>query len=357
MPALAGALLSAGLFALVQWSTPEECPGQNEFAAALDRHLDPRLRPDSLEIDVQVRRVASGYQLDLAIAIADRRRRHRVVDHDCAALVEFIAVLVATAIDPFALGGPAPVELGESTWSSAPAILVEAVRIEPRPTIIQIPRSRLRPDPVPASPPEPSRSSPPIAIESRPDPLGDRIEPEAAPPVARSRSEGFIALATGGVVGLFPAAGGSVELAGGLDRGPLRFAGGVASWFGGRFREGDDSTRGGNLAAFGPVLELCGVPRLRRVDFPLCASGRGGAEVGWGVGLAASSTKVRPWVAVGGDVSVRWRVGSRVALRLGIGVLASIVRPTWTTPNTSFTTPPVLGQLRLAVELIPRGRG
>lgn len=332
MPALAVALLSAGLAASILWSTPEECPGQVEFEAALDRHLDPRLRSDAVEIDVRVGQVASGYQLDLGLRVADRRHVHRIVDHDCVALVELTAVLVATAIDPFALGGS---ELIEPTWSNAPAIVVEVARVEPRPPI-QVPRSRIRS--ALTSPREPS------------------LQPDPAPTTPR-RIEGFVALAIGGVVGLFPDPGGSVELAGGLDRGALRFDGGVAGWFGGRFREPDDSTRGGNLWALGPVLELCGVPRLRRVDFPLCASGRGGAEVGRGVGLMANSTRVRPWVAVGGDVGVRWRVGSRVALRLGLGVLASIVRPTWTTPTTSFTTPPVLGQLRLAVELIPRGRG
>jgi hypothetical protein len=347
MPALAGALL----FAAVHWSTPEECPGPVEFEAALDRHLDPRLRSEDVEVDVRVRAVESGYQLDLALRIAERRERHRVVDHDCAALVEFTAVLVATAIDPLALGG------WEGIDDSAPAIVVEAGRIEPTPRDsppIQVPRSRARPAPVVVEPPEPDpepAEPPALAIDLEPrEPVGDRIEPVVAPrPI-----EGFAAVATGGVVGLFPDPGGSVELAGGLDRGALRFSGGLAGWFGGRFRESDDPTRGGNLSAVGPVLELCGVPRLRKVDFPLCASGRGGAEIGQGVGLMESSTRVRPWVAVGGDVGVRWRVGSRVALRLGIGVLASLVRPTWTTPNTSFTTPPVLGQLRLALEWIPR---
>jgi hypothetical protein len=350
MPVLAGALLSAGLAAAIQWSTPEACPSQLEFEAALDRHLDPRLRSDALVIDVHVQQVASGYQLDLGLRIADRRHVHRIVDHDCVALVELTAVLVATAVDPFALGGSELVELGEPTWSSSPAILVEVARVEPRPPV-QVPRSRTGPALVAANPRERSVPSPTIAIEVRPDPVIESM-PAAVP----LRIEGFVALVIGGVVGLFPAPGGSVELAGGLDRGALRFDGGVAGWFGGRFRDPADPARGGDLWAIGPVLELCGVPRLRRVDFPLCASGRGGAEVGRGVGLISSSTQVRPWVAVGGDVGVRWRVRPRVALRLGLGVLASIVRPTWTTPSTAFTTPPVLGQLRLAVELIPRGR-
>lgn len=345
------------------WEADEGCPSEVELDQAIAGWL---AREPAGEPVRAVGRVFAGpgaWRLELRVEVGARSNTHVLRAHDCAALTERAAFLIASAIDPFALGGVEALDHVEP--AELDAALAEAIVVRPPP--VQRPR---RPAPAPAldvpelevpeldvpelDPPELAELDPPVRTPEFGPLSVDLGEPGSRP---RPRVEAFLAVSGLGVAGLFQRPSGGAELLVGLDRGALRIAIGAAGWLGGGFRAADDPEVGGDLQAASGVVEVCGVPkadRAGRVQIPLCVTSTAGAIVGTGVGVADPATLARPWVAAGGDVGVRWRVHPRVALRLGVGVLASLVRPVWALagPEVSFTTPPLFGRLRLGIEPI-----
>jgi hypothetical protein len=348
MPLVVSASLAMLLVgpAELSWQVVEECPGTHELERTIAGWIGGSGEGEPVRARGRIESSAVGYRLELAIGLGPREQQHVLQGHDCAELTELAALLIASAIDPFVLG------------QSSEAIDVfdhlDAIVVVPElPPVAEAPQS----EPEPALPP--ALPEPPVIAETPRDdpPEFGPLEPvdEGETSRERPRVEGFLAVSGMGFAGLFERPSGGVELLGGLDRGALRVAFGAAGWFGGQFRSSEDSGVGGNLQAGTGVLEVCGVPTVRRgaLGFPLCATGTAGAIVGTGVGVPDAATVVRPWVAAGGDVGLRWRVHRRVALRLDVGVLASLIRPVWEVsgPVVSFTTPPVMGRIRLAIEL------
>jgi hypothetical protein len=316
----------------LSWQAVEECPGGPELETAIASWIGPSSgEREGVGARGRIQPTEAGYRLDLVVELGSREQSHVLFGHDCDELTGLAALLIASAIDPFVLG-QAPTD--------AIVVAPERPRVElSRP----IPE---RPSPEPPSP-EP-RSADPVEF----GPLA-AVEP-AEPARRRPRVEGFLAASGMGYAGLFQRPSGGVELLGGIDRGALRVGIGAAGWFGGQFRSPTEGV-GGDLQAVSGLLEVCGVPSVERarLGFPLCAVGTAGAIVGTGVGVPAPATVVRPWAAAGGDVGLRWRVHRRIALRLGVGLLASLIRPVWTVagPVVTFTTPPVMGTVRVALEL------
>lgn len=348
----------------LSWEASEACPGVGELDRAIDAWI---AASPELEAEVHVRgRVsawAGGYQLDLNIGLGSREQGHVLRSHDCAELTDLAALLIASAIDPFVLGRGTDAEIDVFEHLDAIVIVPErlAAPVERSPEG----EPEEQPDTGPIETRAPELEGPAEPEESQIfDPVDGRefgpitaLEP-GEPRRARPRIEGFLAASGLGYAGLFQRPSGGVELYGGIDRGALRIAVGAAGWFGGQFRSSEGV--GGNLQAGSALLEVCGVPSLaprstgRSLGFPVCASGTAGAIVGQGAGVASPALVVRPWAALGADVGLRWRVHPRVALRLGVGVLANLIRPVWEVagPIVSFTTPPVTGRVRLALELV-----
>jgi hypothetical protein len=346
LPVLALLATLLAVPAELSWQAIEECPGVGELETTIEGWIGKGTPGgEGVRARGRIQSTAGGYTLDLVIELGPREQAHALQGHDCAELTDLAALLIASAIDPFVLG------------SASGATIDVFERLDPLDPILVEPLSPwVEPAPAPLIPPA-------IPERSIPEPEPDDVEPlvfgpitaldEREPPRAR-RVEGFLAASGMGFAGLFQRPSGGVELLGGIDRGALRVAIGAVGWFGGSFRS-SDGTVGGDLRAGTGVIEICGVPTLERgrVGFPLCATGTAGAIVGSGVGVPDSATVVRPWAAAGGDVGLRWRVHRRVALRLGVGVLAALIRPVWEVagPIVSFTTPPVMGRVRVAVEL------
>lgn len=330
----------------LSWQAVEECPGTGELETTIAGWIGTSTPvSDDVRARGRIRATAGGYTLDLVIELGPREQAHVLHAHDCAELTDLAALLIASAIDPFVLGQP----MGEAIDVFAPLDPITVVPTPPRVEPVPVPEPALEIPPVIPEPPV-LESEPDEAIEFGPIAALDERESVRR----RPRVEGFLAASGMGFAGLFQRPSGGVELLGGIDRGALRVAIGAVGWFGGQFRS-SDGVVGGDLQAGSGVVEVCGVPTIERgaLGFPVCATGTAGAIVGTGVGVPASATVVRPWAAVGGDVGLRWRVHPRVALRLGVGVLASVIRPVWEVagPVVSFTTPPVMGRVRLSLEL------
>lgn len=359
--ALFGSLVSGEPSSLdLSWEAELGCPSEVELRDQIGAWIGEGA--PTLPVAAQGRMVEhhGSYRLELRIDAGARSHTHVLRDHDCAALSERAALLIASALDPFALVRTDPLERIDAAELDVVRIEAHAFAAASAPAErppVQRPRT-----------PDAVVEPPVVASDARSDapdsparglassdfgPLElDRGEARPRPPV-----QAFMAASALGFAGMAATPGGGVELLVGLDRGALRVAIGAAGWFGGSFRSSTNPSVGGDLRAASGVLEVCAVPTIaaaRRVSFPLCAAGTGGAIIGTGVGVPDPATVARPWFAVGGDVGIRVRVHPRVALRLGVGVLASLVRPVWEIagPAVSFTTPPVLGRLRLGIEPI-----
>jgi len=146
-------------------------------------------------------------------------------------------------------------------------------------------------------------------------------------------------------VGLAIAGRGWRVEASGLFVPPVRADGG-ASGIGGVFRVGAGEVRG------------CGVPAVRdgQVGFPLCAGLQLGAMHGEGAGDGLESTQQARslWAAVRVGPAIRWRPrGGRVALWLGVDMIAALTRPKFVTAGgvTVHEAARVGGQASLGVEV------
>lgn len=346
----------------LSWEAELGCPSEVELRGQVAAWIGEGAQ--TLPVAARGRTVEhhGSYRLELRIDAGARSHTHVLRDHDCAALSERAALLIASALDPFALVRSDPLERLDVAE-------LDVVRVEAHALAAASDRAERPPVQRPRTPDGPTTQAR-LEAAARPDvpppespalglaptefgPLElDRGEARPRPPV-----QAFLAASALGFAGMAATPGGGVELLVGLDRGALRVAIGAAGWFGGSFRSSTNPSVGGDLRAASGVLEVCAVPTIaaaRRVSFPLCAAGTGGAIIGTGVGVPDPATVARPWLAAGGDVGIRVRVHPRVALRLGVGVLASLVRPVWEIagPAVSFTTPPVLGRLRLGIEPI-----
>lgn len=84
---------------------------------------------------------------------------------------------------------------------------------------------------------------------------------------------------------------------------------------------------GGQFLLVAGQLRACGVPAVRRLEFPLCAGLEFGALRGAGVGLEVNRTDVRLHAAVAFSPRLSWAVHEHVALFVGPEVTAALLRP------------------------------
>jgi hypothetical protein len=323
----------------IEWDAGEGCPSQAAIVEATTEWLGRGLAefPRTVLAQARVEAAQGGYRMRLTIEIDGVGERHEVSGTDCDQLGWDAALLIASAVDPFALGPRAP---RERQLLAAP-VSIQYPRTRPRAqtATTTVPT---RPEPV-VEDPDPAFSELDVA------PPADLPEPtrERAGPVA-----GSLGVSGTTFAGLFPRIGGGVELDGGIERGLFRWHLAAAGWFGGSFRASGTDV-GADLWAASGTTGPCVVPSVRRVRFASCAVVGAGVVSASPVNTTAATTSARPWVYAGADLRATWSPRPRVALFIGLAVLPALVRPAWSvsSPDASFRIPPVAGLLRLGVEL------
>ncbi|PRP96064.1 hypothetical protein [Enhygromyxa salina] len=351
MPAAIGVLL-VSLLAIgprehaqrIDWEAVDNCPSQPAVEQATVAYLGRPLA-DYEHALVAVGRVepsVSGYQLRLTIDVDGVAERHELGALDCEQLGRDAALLIASAVDPFTFGPPLDAP-------AARQLLVVSTRV-----VVQRPRSRS----VAATGPEPPKPSPSPEPSRPPEDWELTIDAPTldAPRRARARRPsptlGTLGIAGTGFAGLFPRVGGGLELEGGLQRGLFRWQLGASGWFGGSFRAPQTDV-GGDLWALSGTTGGCVVPRVERVEFPVCGVVGAGVIVATAVNTTAPASLPRPWVYAGLDLRAVWHPRPRLGLYLGLSVLPALARPAWavSSPDASFRIAPVAGLLRLGVAL------
>lgn len=324
----------------IDWEAIEGCPSEATIVAATNTYLGGALAdyPRVVIARGRVEAGPAGYRLELEIEVDGRSERHDFVETDCDQIGRDVALLIASAVDPFALGPRPPADR---------QLLLE-------PVVVQHPRSR--PTPAPAPTPPRGRSTvaqppPPIVVQAvEPSPAVDVSEPRDRPPARRLA--GTLGVAGTGFAGLFPQVGGGVSIEGGLERGLFRWQVGAMGWFGGDFGDAGGGASVDLWAATGST-GLCVSPGLRRFRFAACAVAGIGAITATSINTQTPRTLARPWAFAGPDLRATWIPRPRLGVYLGVSVLPALVRPGWSVSNpaASFRVPPVAGLLRLGIEL------
>lgn len=328
----------------LEWHGDDVCPGgATDLETALVRHLGEAAEPERIEATLSLRDGGpAGLRLSLRMASHFGQEQHELAAIDCARLIDQAALLIAGVVDPF-------VTMADAVPSSAVLHhVVVPVQVPTRAIVVDPgPRSNVAPPLVEAEA-EPSSST---------DEIGEfgeliAVEPDEPVPIT-----GAIGVAGTTFIGVFPQVGGGVELEGALERGPLRWQNGASGWFGGRVRSSETEV-GMDLWALGFSSSLCGVPAVSRVRVPLCAVVGAGAMRARAVGTASPRAITQPWVWAGAEASLQVLARQDLAIALGIGAHALVVRPAWeiSQPEVSWRLPPVMGLLRLTLEVRELGR-
>jgi hypothetical protein len=327
----------------IEWDAVEGCPSQAAIVEATREWLGRSLAefPRAVLAQARVEAARGGYRMRLTLEVDGVSERHEVSGTDCDRLGWDAALLIASAVDPFALGPRAPRER---------QLLVT-------PVVVQHPRTRPRVHTVIAT------------VPTRPDPVEDELDPQIGQlnpvdrPEAPARGRpgpvtGALGVAGTTFVGLFPQIGGGVELEGGIERGLFRWQLAAAGWFGGSFRASDTNV-GADLWAASGTTGPCVIPSVRRFRFAACAVGGAGVITASSVNTTGPSTSPRPWAYAGADLRATWSPVPRAAVFIGLAVLPAVARPAWSvnSPDVGFRIPPVAGLLRFGVELRRLGGG
>lgn len=350
-----------GLFVLVlvldagveiDWTAPQECPSSAEITAWVGE-LTTSAPAEPLVVTGLVHARAGNYVLDLSWQRGARREHEQLVGHDCDELGQLAALLIATELDPFAFAGlerPDDVRALESRRDSAED--VESEPIEPEP---------IEPEPIESAPIEPQSIEPAESIEP------ESIEPEqpglprydlAGPPSQVSSPQrrrmdvnGYFLAEGHGFLNLLPNPGAGPRLGVGLELAHARVLLGGAGWFGSGFRSPTDPEVGGRISAWSLELHGCGVPSWRRLSVPLCGQLGAGQALGSGFGVDQPLDATQPWLWLGADASLEWWVRPRFALRAGLGLGISLVRPSFEIVDTDarFESPIVFGRAIVGV--------
>lgn len=346
LPTLALSLLLLGLDGAsltIAVSQSEVCPGaQQDLEQAIASYLHVEAT-EVASVQAAVRLTDAGpvgLRIELEIASQAGTEQHELAATSCERLIDHAALLIAGAIDPFlyAWVGPergsdaAAQQLHRAVEVQRPLATTERLLAVTEVIAVERPASDLDTrdavldfGPLELDLDEPTRDRPPIT--------------------------GAVGVGATTFVGLFPDPGGGVELEGALERGHLRWHSSVNGWFGGRFRATGTDV-GGDLWALGFASALCGVPQTRRVRVPLCAGAGVGAMSVRAVGTIEERRSTRPWAHAGVEARVLLLAREDLAIGLGVGAHAALVRPAWEvhSPDVRFRVPPVMGLLRLTIE-------
>lgn len=343
----------------LEWSAPAACPSRAavlEMAAKLlGRPLGAA--PATTQVRARVRAAAGAFALTIETRSPSGTDRRVLQDARCSVLAESAAVIAATAVDPSVGGLPAE----------------EAGLIPPAPVLEDLPAG-----PGEAAPPDmspetgdpppfdlsPGTGAPPPTSTSTPPPVQPAIAPvlvdEApapTPPVTPARVGPRIGLRLGGLFDLGSAPGPTGGLALTLalfDR--LWRAELTALWIAPRTTRPDPALElGAQVGVFAAGLRGCGVPRLRRLEVPVCGGVEAGVVRGRGVGaaLGRAATDDLPWLALTVGPGLTWAVRPRLALSLALDLVVPLFKPIFAVQGRAdplYSGAPAAGRATLGLE-------
>jgi len=303
----------------------EPCDGPSLEARVRTYVSADRQAQASLVVDANLRRSADGqWLLDLEIDKGGESSLRQLVAPHCETVLDAAAFVVAVAIDPSLAGtGTSPAE---------PPV--------PEPAVIPAPASE-------ATPPQVA------ATGTTTDATTSSTTSAATPPPRRRRQLHGIVRAGGGLDG------GALPRVGAMLEGAVGVGG---KWFRleatGLYRLQTtepaiaDPRVGGRFSMWAFGGRGCGVPRWKRVEFPLCAGLEGGRMIAQGFNLATNRTVRSPWGAATLGPGLAFKPHKNIALVLQAAIGFPFVRTRLTIENLGaiHRTGPVFGRLWVGFE-------
>jgi hypothetical protein len=291
------------------WSAPPECPSQDQLRASVSGMLGGASAREQVHADVSVVRESEGYAADVALVIDGRRSTRRLVATSCSALAEATALVIAVSVDPVRA-------LEESPGEPAAAQI-------PEPRVVEPPTLPVVEDPVDRS----------VAIVP---------DASTAPPPRRPGA--YVRILGGADYGTTPAItgmlGGAVGLRGRDWRAELD-----GSW---AFARSTSLTIAPEaraaLGRWSIGARGCGVPTRGRIEVPLCAAIEAGAIEGDGTGGTIGARHARrPWIAAVLGPAIAITVVPRLALLLGVDLVAPLWRARFVIGSEEIHRPRPIG--------------
>jgi hypothetical protein len=342
----------------LNWRAPAACPDAAAVRERL-RRLAPELPAGpTVRVAAEVARRPAGFRLRLALR-GPRLDDRRVIEAgECSSLADVTALLIALAVAPEEVAARmAPSDSPAPPAEASPRAVAPPDQVpEPPPTpsdasardrepskaaVVPAP-GRTVPHaregaPVPGRAEPPAREGAPIIKLGTPTgraeagPVGgaalDGSAPRAsAPPRARAPVRGAVRLGGGGEIGGIPAWSPTAGLAVAVFRRAWRVE--LAGTYAARaLAYQDPAGVGGRMLLAAGALRGCGVPRWRRLEFPIC----GGLELGFVRAVARGVTDPRPagdlWIAAQLSSGLVWAPTRVLAVTFNLDVLVAIRRP------------------------------
>lgn len=311
----------------LDWNGPVGCASATQLRDTVAELLGAGAS-GPLEATATVEALESGYRLSLVIGRGTNRVVREVEAPTCDELLQAAALIIAVAANP----EPVPDEVPPAA-----------------------------PQPPPAAPQgsaawvEPTLPRPPAGPPASPVPR-DEGEPAKTPPPARAQRSTFsiapeLGLGTFVTSPLTLGVGGRV----GWRMGSWGIDLGTTHWLG-RTLSIDDRAEIG-LALTHGSLRGCGVPRVGRVELPLCGGGAMGIfSARPRRGLEDPRPSTMPWGAFTASAGAAVPLTDRWALALHAEGLVPFLRPAVAvavrgTTLALYRVPPVAGRVTLGVEL------
>lgn len=293
------------------WSAPPECPSEAQLHASVSGMLGGASAREPVHAAVVVAREVEGYAADVVLVIDGQRSTRRLVATSCSALAEATALVIAVTVDPVHA-----LEDGASE-TIAPQI--------PEPQIVE-----------------------PIAMSATDDPIAPEVGIDAdTPPAPRGavqRPGVYVRILGGADYGAAPAItgmlGGAVGLRGRGWRAELD-----GSW---AFARSTSLTIAPDVRAelgrWSIGARGCGVLARGRIEVPLCAAIEAGAIEGEGKGATIDQHhERRPWIAAVLGPALAIALVPRVALVLGVDLVAPLWRAQFVIGSEEVHSPRPIG--------------
>lgn len=316
----------------LQWDAPDSCPAAEYLDDATAARLGRPPEPGEVSARAKVEdRGSEGLALTLQTTRDGQTDSHSMTAHDCLALADASALIIALSIDPVAV--------------ATHVKTASEVHEEPEPALEQ-PRPILsgpnEPEPEPEPEPEVTPRDPDVGAADRP----------SDDPVDRRPTELLLA-ATGGLeLGAHPGVTGGPNIAIALAWRRLRLE--VGGWF---LAPRTTNLEGANVSVLSGAAAArgCGRLHLQRVEVPLCAGIEAGGSRGDGRGAPDPRPATGLWLAptVAGGVHA-WVI-PRLAIVGRIDVAVPITRTAFEVrdpgdPVELFRPQPVSGRIWIGIE-------
>lgn len=299
----------------LRWTAPAGCPAQEEIRQEIDRLLggprDPA-SPRHLRAEAVVMHTRDGgFRVHITTDMAGSIGEQEFDAPSCAALAEAAALIVAFTFDPEAV-----TKRSAEPVAAAPPLPPSPTAATPAVPPVPLPTSSSR---APLSPP-PVRPLVPLPV---PPPRADASR-------SLSRAPTFVlSAATAISAGALPSIGIGIGGGAGLLLGRLRADVSAAYWPNRRSAVTTRPTAGGDVSLFAVDARACYVALLAPIEIAPCAGLSIGRMVADGFGVKSPGTGAALWIAPLVEASTALPIGRRFALRIDLGALAPVRRPTF----------------------------